>query len=131
MRRPVLIAVAVIAVVLLATVGITYRTHHRSPSSANCKTSRSDYSTSIKNAAAIQRQSVPDTRGLTGDALAKAPWKPGTPDYDKAVLTKQGRAAAQARFAGYLTREDRHCFTVRERARADTQLGILDSPRNH
>jgi hypothetical protein len=128
MRRPALIA-AVIVLVLVVAGGIAFRTHHKGPSTANCKTSRQDSTTAIKDAAAIERRPLADNRGLSGAALAKAPWKPGTAAYDKASQARTGQAAARARFAANVVREDPKCFTVRERARADTQLGILDSSR--
>lgn len=129
MRRPVIVALVVFALAVLAAGRWTYVSHHRDPGTGSCKSSRHDYTAAIQDAARIERQTIPDTRGLTGDALAKAPWQSGTPAYDKAALTKAGQAAARARFGANVVREDHRCFTVRERARADTQLGILDSPR--
>jgi hypothetical protein len=129
MRRPVLITSVLIAVVVLAVAGFAYNGHRRGPGTANCRTTRQDSTTAIRDAATIQRKPIPDQRGLTGAALAKAPWQAGTPAYDRATQAKTGQAAARARFAANVVREDPKCFTVRERARADTQLGILDSSR--
>ena len=122
MRRPVIIALVVIAVALLAVGRFTYVAQHKGPGTANCKTSRQDYTSSIHDAALTNQFAdlaaaevarrlgrAPVRRYLLGLSMGggiarAAAESPGTPYAGVVIVAGAGgdlptRTARQARLA--------------------------------